>query len=374
MNVRRTISAAVVAVAALTALWAAYGMTVRGGRAPRRPPIGSEVRGAWHVHTTASDGRGTLDEVAGAAREAGLQFLVVSDHNVMSVPAPAYRGGVLLVPATEASTRHGHVVAIGVPRALARDELEGDPLGAIRALGGEAVLAHPLHPRRPFTGWGTGPWRGFEVVSNDTAWHRAIADRAAAKVLAAALVLPWDPPRAVLDLVNDPALELARFDAEERAAAQAGEPRRPARVLLCSADAHGHPSYLAAFEAFSMHVPVTLSGDAAADARAVAAGLLDGSASCVFDGVAPASGVRLAEGPERGQLFLRVDSPDHGEARYDLIRDGRRIGSLAPGIAGSVSIGLSLACEKDVCPPGAYRVEGRWNGRPWLYTNPIRLE
>ena len=33
------------------------------------------LRGAYHIHTTASDGTGTMDEVAAAAARAGLQFL-----------------------------------------------------------------------------------------------------------------------------------------------------------------------------------------------------------------------------------------------------------------------------------------------------------
>ena len=39
-------------------------------------------------------------------------------------------GGVLVVKATEASTRFGHVVAVGVPRPLTPAERDGDPLAA----------------------------------------------------------------------------------------------------------------------------------------------------------------------------------------------------------------------------------------------------
>ena len=38
-------------------------------------------RGAFHVHTTRSDGSGTVEEVAAAAQAAGLQFVVLTDHN-----------------------------------------------------------------------------------------------------------------------------------------------------------------------------------------------------------------------------------------------------------------------------------------------------
>ncbi len=357
---------------ALVAAWAVQGTSLRRARAARRAapaaPAGEgpDLRGAYHVHTTASDGRGTLEEVVRAAREAGLRYLVVADHNVRSPSRPEVLDGVLVIPATEASTRYGHVVALGTPRALDRAERDGDPLGAIRALGGQAVLAHPLHPRRPFTGWGTGPWRGFEVVSNDTAWHRVVVDRDLRRAVSAALALPWDPAAAVLRLEDDPADELARFDAEERQARRPGAP--PAHVLLCSADAHGYPSYRAAFEAFSMHVPVAPTGDPARDAAAVTSALLDGSAACVFDGRAAADHVRLSPRPDGGlELALRAP-PGPGERRFRLLRDGAPVGRFEPGPAGG-----TFRCDGR-CPPGDYRAEVLLDGLPWIFTNPVAIE
>jgi hypothetical protein len=361
-----------IALLLLAAAYLAYGASSRRARAARLSAPGAaagaapDVRGAFHVHTTASDGRGSLAEVARAAREAGLRFLVVTDHNLRTPDRPEYLDGVLVVPATEASTRYGHVVALGTPRPLTRAERDGDPLGAIRALGGQAILAHPLHPRRPFSGWGTGPWRGFEIVSNDTAWHRVVADRDVARVISAALLLPWDPPGAVLRLADDPADELARFDAE---LGKAGGGRgAPARVLLCSADAHGYPGYRAAFEAFSMHVPVALTGDAARDAAAVTAALLDGTAACVLDGRAPADHVRLSTRVD-GALDLALRAPPvPGERGYRLLHDGAPLGRFEAAPGGGV-----FRCEGR-CPPGAYRAEVRIDGQPWIFTNPVGIE
>jgi hypothetical protein len=138
-------------------------------------------------------------------------------------------------------------------------------------------------------------------------------------------------------------------------------------VLLCSADAHGYPSYRAAFEAFSMHVPVVPGGDGAADGAAVLAALLDGRASCVFDGVAPASGVRLSgDGAGRLRLALRGGPAAPGEAR--LLRDGQPVGRAAAD-----PYGLVFTCEGG-CGPGTYRAEVRRDGRPWIFTNPAVIE
>jgi hypothetical protein len=355
----------VAALALAAAGWLAFGGWTFARRAPREAAAPGEARGAWHVHTIRSDGQGTLDDVVRAAKAAGLQFVVVADHNALTPADAGYRDGVLVVEATEISSAFGHVVAVGL-RAPPGAAEKADPLRRIAAAGGSAVLAHPLHPRRPFTGWGRGPWRGFEVVSNDSFWYQTLHDRAVGRIALAALALPFDEPQAVLWLSHLPADELARFDAEGAAARAAG---RPPPVLLCSADAHGYPSYAAAFEAFSMHVPVTLTGDAPADTRAVLAALLDGRAACVYDGVAPAASVALTRVPGAG-LHLSLDAPLTAGVRFRLLRDGREV--EVQTLTGQPSTSVRF-CEGG-CAPGTYRVEGTVDGRPWLFTNPVAFE
>ncbi|MGB8933161.1 MAG: PHP domain-containing protein [Anaeromyxobacteraceae bacterium] len=359
---RRTL---VVALALAAAGWLAFGGWTLSRRAPRSAPVPGEARGVWHVHTTHSDGHGSLDDVVRAAKEAGLQFVVVTDHNVITPSDAGYHDGVLVVEGTEISSAFGHVVAVGVPSAPGAPE-KADPLRRTAAEGGSAVLAHPLHPRRPFTGWGRGEWRGFEVVSNDSFWYQALHDRAFGRIALAALALPFDEPQAVLWISHFPAEELALYDAEAAAARAAG---RPAPAFLCSADAHGYPSYPAAFKAFSMHLPVTLTGDAPTDSRAVLGALLDGRATCVYDGVAPVASVALTRVPGAG-LYLSLDGPATGDVRLRLLRDGREVEAHPLALKPSASVRF---CEAG-CAPGTYRVEGTVDGRPWLFTNPVVFE
>jgi DNA polymerase (family 10) len=49
----------------------------------------ADVRGFVHCHTTASDGRNDLREMAGAARERGMEYLTITDHS----PSASYAGG-----------------------------------------------------------------------------------------------------------------------------------------------------------------------------------------------------------------------------------------------------------------------------------------
>ena len=46
-----------------------------------------DLRGTFHNHTTASDGKCTLQEMAAAARDLGLQYLGISDHSQSSFQA-----------------------------------------------------------------------------------------------------------------------------------------------------------------------------------------------------------------------------------------------------------------------------------------------
>jgi hypothetical protein len=341
--------------------YVAFGLWVRSRRAERTPAPPGEIRGAWHVHTTRSDGRGTLAEVVRAAREAGLQFVVLADHNVL-FPEDEYRDGVLVVNATEISSRFGHVVGAEIPRAITKAERDEEPFAAVAALGGRTVLPHPLHPRRPFEGWGASRAVGFEVVSNDSTWGQTVAGRRFDRILYALLALPWDRAQSVLAFYTRPVAELALYDVLSR--------ERPL-ALLCSADAHGYPSYVAAFEAFSMHLPVTLTGEARSDAARVLDALLDGRGTCVFDGVAPGWGARLVatgEGSGRALLLRAPGEP----AEVTVYRDGTRIATAGATSAGEYAIcgaGAPLPCE-----PGLWRAEARVGGRPWLFTNPVRIE
>ena len=62
-------------------------------RKRRRSLVSREdLRGTFHVHTTFSDGRNTVAEMLGAARDGGLEYVGISDHS----PAAHYAGGLTI--------------------------------------------------------------------------------------------------------------------------------------------------------------------------------------------------------------------------------------------------------------------------------------
>ncbi len=296
---------------ALAARWVYLWATpLPGGRLHR------EVRGVYHVHTTRSDGRATLGEVAAAAARDGLDFVVVTDHNVAPLPAQR-RQGVLLVYGDEESTPWGHRVVLSGSRDY-------------------VFWAHPGNRRVPWTDW-SAPADGIEVSSADDMWRDALRPPWARLLLAAA-DYPAAPIEATYRLEEREAGILERYDALTAE-------RRRRLSALCAIDAHGLPPYPVAFQTIQLHLPhLKLGGATAADdARALADALARGDFYCGLDGFADASGLALdwsgpvlhvalpsappsaravvyCHGREAGSYALPATLPDAGGCRLEIRR------------------------------------------------------
>ncbi|MBI3160419.1 MAG: PHP domain-containing protein [Chloroflexi bacterium] len=108
------------------------------------------------MHTTYSDGTGTHVDIAAAAIRAGLDVVIVTDHNVLVQGLEGYLESgtkkVLLLIGEEVhdqarEPQKSHLLALGVSKEMA--PLAQDPQGLINAViadGGLAFLAHPYDP------------------------------------------------------------------------------------------------------------------------------------------------------------------------------------------------------------------------------------
>lgn len=299
------------------------------------------VRGAYHVHTTQSDGSGDRATVAAAAARAGLQFVIFTDHGdgTRQLHPPAYLDGVLCLDGVEISTNGGHYVAIDMP--AAPYPLGGDAAAVVEdvaRLGGFGIAAHPHHPRQEiaWTDW-SAPIQGIEWINLDSEWRDDGALRLAR--------VPFDylirPAGAIASLLDRPVETMGQWDALERF--------RPV-VALAAVDAHGGgrrggegraarlglgPGYEASFRTMSNSVLLErpLVGNAGLDARLVVDAIRQGSVYSVIDAVA--AGIVLRKRDEDGAFQLASSLPDG--ARPDPIEnDGRRrlevLTARAPGM------------------------------------------
>ena len=332
------------------------------------------VSGVAHIHTVYSDGSGTMQDVEAAAAGAGLDYVIVTDHNSLAgAPGEGYgQTGVLTIVGTEISNHEGHLLAAGFRAPPYR--FSGDALDTLRDLddlGGVAFAAHPDSPRDDlrWTGWGLpGDW-GLEVLNGDTQWREA----GWAGLLGAALRYPLNANYALLGLIRRPTA-LARWDtvlAGRHATAIAG------------ADAHGGlrrassllPTYEAVFRIAQNYVLLDrpLTGNAPADTAAVLAALGRGRAYIGVGGLAAADQFFfLAErGGERwtmgdtlapgGPVRVRAGGAIPAGARITLYHDGREAATSDGPL------------DTEVTEPGVYRVEVQVAGWdfPWIVSNPI---
>lgn len=346
------------------------------------------VPGAYHIHTTRSDGHGDKAAVAAAAGRAGVKFIILTDHGDGTRPpdAPAYVDGVLVLDGVEVSTDEGHYVAFDMPRAPY-------PLGGgaesvaedVARLGGFGVAAHPDSPKASLRWTSGAPVDGIEWLNLDSEWRDETRPR-----LASAGIAYFLRPGPALALLIDRPSTLDRW---------AGLIARQRIVALAAADAHGGigrraedpgrslagtvgiPGYEASFRTFTNRVVLDkpLTGDAAADARAVYRAVREGRVFSSLDALAgPAlldfwvesgldrapMGAVLPEDSD-ATIFGKALVPPGGEMR--LLKEGRAIATSTTGELHSVLTGATGAYRIEVHVPGAPGTPAV----PWLVSNPI---
>jgi predicted metal-dependent phosphoesterase TrpH len=122
------------------------------GVSTRTGPV-SSVLFDPHVHSEASyDGHEPVELILEHAADIGLDAVAITDHDVMHASleardrAPEY--GIVAVPGVEVSTRHGHLLALGVEELPPVGAPFGETVAAVRELGGIAVVPHPFQRTR----------------------------------------------------------------------------------------------------------------------------------------------------------------------------------------------------------------------------------
>ena len=313
----------------------------------------------YHVHTTRSDGRGDDAEIARAAKAAGLDFVVVTDHDHGdaggSAPTPAqsrdahYLDGVLFVYGAERSTPSGHLVVLP---------------------GGLSIAAHPTHPRRPWIRWPLDAGvAGLEILSGDSLFAAALAPPWA-RLVPAALAWPLAPDAALLSLYDRPDAALARLDATAE--------ERPI-LALCASDAHGLPDYRHVFGQFVLHAPesVRAPADAAEAGRRLVRAIAEGETWCAVEELGDARGFVFRHDGGRLSAELPGAPPD---ASMRLVCAGHET-ALAPAtrglsiVYGDASGGLlrgARACRVEVWRRAPALLSGE-RELPWIFSGPARL-
>ncbi len=343
-----------------------------------------EYVGNLHVHTTASDGTAPLEEVARIADRVGLDFLVVTDHNVLLPDGDGYRSRTLVligeeVHDPERSPEVNHYLALGISRDVGH--LAPDPQAVIDAVneqGGFGFIAHPLERNAPLIGQPEFPWVDWGVTgyAGLSIWNYMSEVKSYATSETQGVLLAYFPSL----FMRGPFPEtLAKWDELLRGGGRV--------AAICGSDVHAGTYQLGllrrvvfpyehCFRVARTHLLTRepLNGDVARDRRLVYDALRHGRAFVAYDRIGNSRGFRFTArngsdevgmGDEialAGGVELEVTSPLPAELR--LVRDGFTM-------AWSRGRTLRFRAEER----GAYRVEARrrylFLKRGWVFTNPI---
>lgn len=350
------------------------------------PPERSDVACVIHLHSTYSDGTGTVPEIAAAARDAGVDAVLLTDHDTLAAKEhgeEGWHGSALVLVGEEVSPAgKNHFLAFDVEEVLPRKRV--GPVQICRNVteaGGFGFAAHPFSrgsdrfrrfaPGYPWTDLDCDGLAGIELWSyfNDTGERL----RGAGEVLRFLV----RPERFV---EHPPPENLAAWDRltrGRRVAAIGGLDahqfgvRRRGRVLRAM-------GYRRSFRLLRTHALCErpLRGELEPDRAAIYGALREGRCYLAMDALAPASGfafwaesdarvVEMGEEAPSGDYVLRARLAHPATLR--LIRDGELMRS---------SDGAS-ELEHRASEPGVYRVEA-WlhafgRDRTWVISNPIYL-
>jgi len=342
-----------------------------------------------HMHTRYSDGYATHDEIASAALKAGIDVVIVTDHNVwVDGPEDYYREGnrkVLLLVGEEIHDQRrdpqkNHLLVFGAGRELAT--YASDPqrlIDRVNEAGGLAFIAHPYDQAMPAVGetditwvdWGVRGVTGIEV------WNWFSEFKSYLKSKLHAIFYAYNPK--LSGRGPDPSA-MRKWD---ELLAEGSK-----LVAIGGSDAHARPGRLGPlrrtlfpyefhFRTVNMHLllPRPLGEDVAADSAMIYEALRQGHCFIGYDLPTSTRGFRLtAHGADKiggmgdelsakGGVTIQIRLPLRTECT--IFKDGQAVKTFH----------YNDQCTFITSEPGVYRVEAyifyRGTKRGWIYSNPV---
>jgi hypothetical protein len=209
---KKKILLSILALFLLYTFWLSFNiLRFKTYKAPALKSSPLEIEGVYHIHTTYSDGRKSLDEIAKLASQANTDFIILTDHgnpNHESYSAQGWKEGVLVLAGSELSVSRGHLVALDFELPSRNFSLNTeDAFYEIKAGGGFSIIAHPYSK----TQWSWGKfieYGGIEIINGDSMLKGG-------NILASLASLPAlliKPEYALLKMFDSPHRNLRKWD------------------------------------------------------------------------------------------------------------------------------------------------------------------
>lgn len=340
-------------------------------------------KGVYHLHSTFSDGTGSLQEITWAASSLNLDFIILTDHgrpNIQCANSTDYYKNVLLIGGSEFSLNCGHLAAMGfkIPDYIFPPEPQ-EAIDEVIADGGVCFISHP-YDRIPWTDWDVDNFTGIEVLS---------ASSCAGKLnifqfLAILVRYPFNGKYALLNSLKYPEQNIKKWISVNNSGKYYGIYSLDAHAKLAlSRKIQFHfPSYKAMFEILTVYVKVNEEPkeNPEESAAIIISALKKGNFFNVIEAIAPANGFAACFVREDGSIIEMGGSSeiDRGLIRItlpfsfatDIIV--KRNGALYKKIAGNTKGEVEI----DVMQSGVYFIEvyvskNSFNKLPWILTNPF---
>jgi hypothetical protein len=122
--------------------------------------------GNVHIHSTYSDGSGSIKQIASHAARAGLSFVIITDHETLEgLAEEGLHSKVVTLVGTEINRPHSHYLAFGLTESPDPDpDNPQEVIDAVRTAGGLGFIAHPFEKGSPYLEKGQAyPWQRWPV-------------------------------------------------------------------------------------------------------------------------------------------------------------------------------------------------------------------
>lgn len=342
-----------------------------------------------HIHSVYSDGVKTPPEIARDAAYAGIDIIMVTDHNVFPIGFNGYytfeNKNVLIITGEEIhdQLRHpqkNHLLALGIKKDFSR--LASNPqelINTINEAGGLSFIAHAYDPALPAIGeadlswvdWSVSGFTGLELWNN-LSELKIRAQKMWQVVLYAFFpeLMALEPPRQISEIWDCLLCKGQRV------------------IAIGGADAHTIPRHFGPFTKnvfpYSYHfrtinnhilLPSSLTGDAQTDSESIINAIRQGHCFIGYDLIKPTRNFRfyMVDMDATVEMGSSTIFNDHQEfiaeipfpTQCRLIKDGEVIDQLK----------VNKSYSWKVRQPGVYRLEcyRKFLGknRGWIFSNPI---
>ncbi len=327
-----------------------------------------EYIGVIHIHTDCSDGTGNFAQVVKAGKAAGIDFLVITDHDTLQLKEKeGWHGEVMVMVGEEISPDEAHYLALDI-----REEIDfhqfANPqayIDKVNQQGGFGFVTHPFHKGNKMLLVPPHPWedfylyrdfQGIEIWSLMYDWIK--------KVHLFNLPFHFLFPTRGLRGPSEKILGLWDTLCQKRKV-----------VGIAGLDIHGNKflpvsisSYTFAFKTLRTHVWCEeLRGEFPRDKEKIYQALKEGHSFFALDRIGDARGFQIftEEGNLPGDRIelasarrLYFTSPI--KALFRLVRNGETEKEMEDSKG-----------EIELKKKGVYRLEGYLKNKPWLFTNPF---